>query len=87
VNPAIDAVCFFTFFETNGQPLAAQLDWVLICSVAVLPAVGFLWIAYMRRERALDELTKGEGSKMVHPLHLLFAQASQVHVCLQPRCS
>ncbi|KAI3432640.1 hypothetical protein D9Q98_004186 [Chlorella vulgaris] len=56
----IVSVCFFTFFETNGQPLAAQLDWVLICSVAVLPAVGFLWIAYMRRERALDELTKAK---------------------------
>ena len=26
---------------------------------AVLPSVGFLWIAYMRRERALDELAKG----------------------------
>ena len=28
---------------------------------AVLPSVGFLWIAYMRRERALDELAKGGG--------------------------
>jgi len=29
---------------------------------AVLPSVGFLWIAYMRRERALDELAKGGAS-------------------------
>ncbi|EFN51506.1 hypothetical protein CHLNCDRAFT_55083 [Chlorella variabilis] len=54
------SVCFFSFFENNGKKLAAQLDWVLICSVAVLPTVGFLWIAYLRRERALDELAKAK---------------------------
>lgn len=56
------SVTFFAFYKPNGRPLAAQLDWVLICSVAVLPAVGFLWIAYLRRERALDEMAKGKQS-------------------------
>ena len=53
------AVTFFSFFTYEGRKLAAPLDWVLICSVAVLPLVGFLLIAYLRRERALDELAKG----------------------------
>jgi hypothetical protein len=53
------SVVFFSFYTENGKELSAPLDWVLICFVAVLPSVGFLWIAYMRRERALDELAKG----------------------------
>lgn len=52
------SVVFFSFYTENGKELSAPLDWVLICFVAVLPSVGFLWIAYMRRERALDELAK-----------------------------
>ena len=55
------AVVFFSFYKEGGQrKLAAQLDWVLLCSVAVLPAVGFLLIAYLRRERALGDLARGE---------------------------
>lgn len=61
-------MCFFSFFENNGKKLAAQLDWVLICSVAVLPTVGFLWIAYLRRERALDELAKGAPAAVFLPV-------------------
>ena len=58
-TPSAHAVSFFTYYRQETRPLAAPLDWVLICSVAVLPAVGFLWIAYLRRERALEELATG----------------------------
>lgn len=54
------SVTFFTYYRQNGRALAAPLDWVLLCSVAVLPAVGFLLIAYMRRERALADLSKAK---------------------------
>ncbi len=62
------AVVFFTYYTYGGgKSLAADLDWVLLCSVAVLPAVGFLLIAYLRRERCLGELARGEGSCCFDP--------------------
>ncbi|KAL4448606.1 hypothetical protein ABPG75_005825 [Micractinium tetrahymenae] len=55
------SVVFFTYYtDGNGQSLAADMDWVLLCSVAVLPAVGFLLVAYLRRERCLGELAKAK---------------------------
>lgn len=59
LTPLRQTVVFFSFYSNNGKDLGAPLDWVLFCFVAVLPSVGFLWVAYMRRERALDELAKG----------------------------
>ncbi len=53
------AVTFFTYFG-DQYSLAANLDWTVTCFVVVLPLVGFTWISYGRRERALDELSRGE---------------------------
>ena len=41
-----------------------RLPAALPLAQAVLPSVGFLWIAYLRRERALDELAKGDLKEM-----------------------
>lgn len=49
---------FFTYFGDNDE-LAADLNWNLTCFVVVLPLVGYGWLAYGRRERALDELSEG----------------------------
>lgn len=56
-NPSI-AAAFFAFFQPS-TPLFAYLDWTLICFVIVLPLVGFTFFAYARKERCLDELSKG----------------------------
>ncbi|GAB4821690.1 hypothetical protein N2152v2_008736 [Parachlorella kessleri] len=59
---ALTTLCSVTFFTYFGQQysLAANLDWTLTCFVVILPIVGFTWIAYGRRERALDELSKAK---------------------------
>lgn len=44
---------FFTYYDTNFS-LAADLDWSMIGFIVILPLVGFIWITYQRRERALD---------------------------------
>lgn len=61
LNP--HAVTFFTYFG-DEYSLAANLDWNLTCFVVILPLLGFVWVSYGRRERALDELSRGAWARV-----------------------
>ncbi len=50
---------FFCFFEdSNGDKLAAELDFTIVAFTVVLPLIGFLWFAFDRRERCLALLSE-----------------------------
>lgn len=50
------AVCFFSFYKGRDH-LAAPIDFNFVGFTVVLPLVGFIWIAYQRRERSLGYLS------------------------------
>ncbi len=52
------AVTFFSFYR-DGL-LATDLQWDQVLLAVLLPLVGFLWLAFQRRERCLEEVSTGE---------------------------
>lgn len=49
---------FFSFYGEQNYQLGAALDYTIIEFVVVLPLVGFLWVAYGRREACLARLSE-----------------------------
>ena len=60
-TPLLLAVVFFCFYGEPNYSLGAPLDWTIVEFAVVLPLVGFVWIAYGRRERCLDLLSEAKS--------------------------
>jgi hypothetical protein len=66
---SICSVSFFVYYGNNFE-LASNVDFTLVGFVVVLPLVGFIWLAFWRRERCLDDLSAVKGLMLhIHAAH------------------
>ena len=56
----IVSVIFFCYYKHSEKRLAVPLDFTLLAFTVILPLVGFVWIAYQRRDRCLDLLSEAK---------------------------
>lgn len=54
----ISSCAFYSYYHTNHSTVAYNLDWTLVAFVIILPMLGFTWLAFRRREEALQDLVQ-----------------------------
>lgn len=54
----ISSCAFYSYYHLNNATVAYKLDWTLVAFLIILPMLGFTWIAFRRREQALQDLVE-----------------------------